>query len=337
MAASDVIRDRLLAVIAFILVVAALKFAYPVVMPIVVAAFIIAVAWPIKPWLEQVLPSSLSSAGTVLILLAIIAGFAAIIYFLLLEVALTFTQNQGQFRQLYEKLTSLAQQHGLLVNGGFGGFDRLVSMGEILLSRVYTILGYFGVIAVLVILGLPEVPALAARLREQLRKGESREVVDAVEQIAGKFRRYIAMTVLTSIITGVASAVWGYTIGLDLALIWGVLNFLLNFIPIVGNIIGIIPPTLYAFIQFESWTMTLIVFAGFAVLQVVISNFIYPMLQGRSMAMSGVLIIAALLFWSWLWGVAGALLAVPLTAALIITCQHFKSTATIASLLGRGE
>ena len=198
-------------------------------------------------------------------------------------------------------------------------------------------LGYLGFIAILVIMGLPEVPALARKFRDQLPTSENRELVGAIEQIAEKFRQYIGVTMLTSLITGTASAVWAFAVGLDLALIWGLLNFVLNFIPVIGNIVGIIPPTLYALIQFEGWTMPIVVFVGFAVLQVTISNFVYPMLQGHGMSMPPAAIIVALLFWSWVWGIAGALLAVPLTAALIIVCQHFKSTAWIAKLLARDE
>lgn len=83
--------------------------------------------------------------------------------------------------------------------------------------------------------------------------------------------------------------------------------------------------------------MSLIVFAGFAALQIVISNFIYPTLQGRSLSLSPVAIIAALAFWSWVWGIAGALIAVPLTAALVIICEHSRSTKWISRLLSIPE
>lgn len=333
----ETIRNRLLTVIAVILVVAALQWSYPVTMPLVVAVFIIAAAWPIKPWLEQMLPSSLSYIGTVLALFLIFACFIAVIYFAIGQVAQTFGQNQEQFRALYGTYAAWAREKGLPILGGEGGYDRLVAIAQVLFWRVPVVLGYLGFIAVLVIMGLPEVPTLVRKFREQLRTSENRELVDAVEQIAEKFRQYIGMTMLTSLITGVASAAWAFAIGLDLALIWGVLNFLLNFIPVIGPIIGIISPTLYALIQFEGWTMPIIVFVGFAVLQITISNFIYPMLQGRGMSMPPVAIIVALLFWGWVWGVTGALLAVPLTAALIIVCQHFKSTEGIAKLLARDD
>ena len=331
----SIIRNRLLTVIAVIAVVAALQWSYEVTMPLVVAVFVIAAAWPIKPWLEQVLPTSLSYVGTVLALFLIMAGFFMVIYLAMAEVAQTFVQNQEQFRSLFETYAAWADKRGLPVPGGSGGYQRLVAIAQIVFWDAYAVVGYLGLVAILVIMGLPEVPTMAQKFREQLHASENRELVDTTDKIAGKFRQYIGVTVLTSLITGVASALWAFAVGLDLALIWGVLNFLLNFIPVIGNVIGIIPPTLYAFIEFEGWTMPVVVFVGFAVLQITISNVIYPMLQGRGMAMPPVAIIVALLFWSWIWGVAGALLAVPLTAALIIVCQHFKSTEWLAKLLAR--
>lgn len=331
----ETVRNRLLTLIAILLAVAGLQWTYPVTMPLVVAVFIITAAWPIKPWLDQMLPPSLSYLGTILALFMILACFIAIIYFAIAEVTQTFGDNQEQFRALYETYAGWAREKGLPVLGGEGGYDRLVAIAKILFWRVYALLGYLGFIAVLVIMGLPEVPTLAGKFRDQLNAAENRELVDAVEQIAEKFRQYIGMTVLTSLITGGASAAWAFAVGLDLALIWGVLNFLLNFIPVIGNIIGIIPPTLYAIIQYDGWTMPIVVLVGFAAVQITISNFVYPMLQGRGMSMPPVAIIVALLFWGWVWGVAGALLAVPLTAALIIVCQHFKSTEGIAKLLAR--
>ncbi len=85
--------------------------------------------------------------------------------------------------------------------------------------------------------------------------------------------------------------------------------------------------------------MPLVVFLGFGVIQIAISNFVYPMLQGRSLSLSPIAIIVALAFWSWVWGIAGALIAVPLTVALVIICEHFPGTRWIAMLLSgrKGE
>ena len=333
MADSDRIRNRILAVIMVLLVIAGLRASYAVTMPLAAAIIVVAAIWPIKPWLDRALPSKISYLGTILVLLLISVGFIGAVYFSTAQVVRAFAQNQEQFTRIYESVTSWATQWGFEEFGGLEGYNRLISFGQTLLSNAYTVFVYLGLIAMLVILGLPEVPALRTKIHGALTATDRRELIDTVDEIAGKIRQYLGVTTLTSVITGVASALWAFAVGLELALVWGVLNFLLNFIPIIGNIIGIIPASLYAVIQFQSLTMSLIVFLGFAILQIVISNVVYPTLKGRSLSLSPVAILVALTFWGWVWGIAGALIAVPLTSALVIICEHFRSTEWIARLL----
>nr|WP_246233339.1 AI-2E family transporter [Aurantimonas aggregata] len=181
-------------------------------------------------------------------------------------------------------------------------------------------------------LTVPYAPAIQTKVLAYFDRDGRAEITDAVGAIAGRFRVYLVITTGTSLLTGIASAAWSYSVGLELALIWGILNFLLNFVPVVGNLVGIVPPVLYAVIQFDGATMPLVVLAGFAIIQVTISNFVYPALQGGGVSMPAIVIVIGLLFWSWLWGFAGALLAVPLTAAFVIASQHFASTRWIADL-----
>jgi AI-2 transport protein TqsA len=328
----DAIRDRLLAIIAALLATAALRESYAVTMPLAVAVVVIAAIWPVKPWLDRALPSGLSYLGTVLVLVFILAGFVAAVYFSTAQVVWAFAQNWDQLERVLQATTAWADRWGLSL-GGEAGYARLVGFGRTLLANAYTVFVYLGFIALLVILGLPEVPSLRRKIRDELDAADRRELIDAVDTIAGKIRQYLGVTTLTSLMTGIASAAWAFAMGLDLALVWGVLNFLLNYIPVVGNIIGIVPPSLYALIQFQDWTMPLIVFAGFSAIQIAISNFVYPMLQGRSLSLSPIAVIVALAFWSWVWGIAGALIAVPLTVALVIACEHFSSTRWVATLL----
>ena len=323
----------MLAVITVLLVVAGLRASYAVTMPLAAAIVIIAACWPIKPWLDRALPSKISYLGTILVLLLISIGFIGAVYFSAAQVVRAFGQNQEQFNRVYGTLTAWAEQWGFQGFGGQEGYARVINFGQMLLADAYTVFVYLGFIAILVILGLPEVPALRTKLHAAMNATDRRELMDTVDEIAAKFRQYLGITAVTSVITGVASSLLAFAVGLELALVWGVLNFLMNFIPVIGNFVGIIPPTLYAVVQFQSLTMPLIVFFSFAVLQIAISNFVYPALQGRSLPLSPVAIIAALAFWSWVWGIAGALIAVPLTVALVIICERFRSTEWIARLL----
>jgi len=331
------VRLRLLACIAVILTIGALRIGYPVLMPAIAAMFIIATAWPVKNWLDARMPTALSYIGTVALLMAMFLGFFVLVYYATAQVAAHFYDHQDEFRALYNEYTGWAHDHGLPVLQGSSGFERLLGIARSLIADIYSTLSYLGLIAVVVIMGLPEVPALGRRFRHQFDADSTHELYNTSINIADNFRSYVTMTVISSLITGVASTVWALAVGLDLALIWGVLNFLLNFVPVVGNILGILPPTLYALIQYDSWVMPAVVFVGFALMQLVISNFVYPMLQSRGVSIPPVMIILSLLFWGWLWGFAGALLAVPLTVAIIIVCRHFKSTEKIAYLLTKDE
>ena len=333
MADSELNRNRMLAGITILLVIAGLRASYAVTMPLTAATIVIAAIWPIKPWLDRVFPSKVSFLGTILVLLIVSAGFIGAVYFSAAQVVRAFAENQDQFNRFYTTFADWAGRWWPQNLGALEGYGRLIDFGQMLLSNGYTVFVYLGFIAILVMLGLPEAPALRRKLRGALSAGDRQELIDTVDEIAGKVRQYLGVTALTSVITGVASGLWAVTVGLELALVWAILNFLLNFIPVIGNIIGIIPPTLYAVVQFQSLPMTLVVLFGFAILQIGISNFIYPTLQGHQLSLSPVAIVAALAFWSWVWGIAGALLAVPLTAALVIICEHFRSTTWVARLL----
>ena len=323
--------NRMMAVIATILAAAALRASYPVTMPLAVSMLLIAAIWPVKLWFDRRMPR-ISYLGTSLILLCVLALFFTALYFSAAQVVRAFGDNWGQLEKVYQAATLWLDRLGVR---GIGIEDRskLIGVGQDILSNASTILTYLGFIALLVMLGLPEVAVMGRKLDQEMDRGESREITNTIGEIARKIRQYLGITLLTSLLTGIATALWAFAIGLDLPLVWGVLNFLLNFIPVVGNLIGIVPPTLYALLQFDNWSGPLIALAGFGVIQVVISNFIYPMLQGRSLSLSPIAVVVSLAFWSWVWGLAGAFIAIPLTVALVIVCSQFEASRWIAVLL----
>jgi len=327
----DVNRNRMLAFIATILAAAALRASYPVTMPLTVSVLLIAAAWPLKLWLDRLSPK-LSYIGTSLILLCVLALFFAALYFSAAQVVHAFGDNWGQLEQVYQTAIRWLKRWG--IEGiQLNDRSRLIGVGQDVLSNASTILIYLAFIALLVVLGLPEVTAMATKIDQEINKDDSREIARTISEIAHKIRQYLGITLLTSLLTGVASALWAFAIGLELPLVWGVLNFLLNFIPVIGNFAGIVPPTLYALIQFKSLSWLLIALVGFSFIQIVISNFLYPMLQGRSLALAPIAVVVALAFWSWIWGFAGALIAIPLTVSIVIVCGQFESTRWIAVLL----
>jgi len=328
-------RNRMLAFIAAIAGAAALYESYPVTMPLAVAAFLVATLWPVKQWFDHSLPR-LSYLGTSLILLMVLAAFFTALYFCVAQVGQAFSDNWDQLENLYQRATDWLSRWGIR---GVGVQDRSrwIGFGQDMLSQASTVLAYLGFIALLFMLGLPEVARLKRRLGEELGEAEGREITNITEEIAHRLRQYLAVTLLTSVLTGIASTLWAFAIGLELPLVWGTLNFLLNFIPVIGNLLGIVPPTLYALIQFQDLTWPLVAFVGFSVIQIVISNFVYPLLQGRSLSLSPLAVVVALGFWSSVWGFAGALMAIPLTVTLVVICGRIEVTRWISVLLSNRE
>ena len=236
-------RNRLLALIAFVVTVAALRASYPVAMPLAFAALIVGAVWPLKRWFDHWLPSWLSYTLAILALLIVLVGFSAAVYFSLGQTIAVLSGQWDAIQSSYQDVVHRAAGLGVPMKQTLDG-HRAVAMLEMLAASVYQVATYTGFIALLVILGLPEVPRLRRKMHDELAARAQGEVADVMTAVSAQIRRYLGTTLATSVLTGVASAVWALMTGLDLALVWGLLNFLLNFVPVIGNIIGIIPPTL---------------------------------------------------------------------------------------------
>jgi AI-2 transport protein TqsA len=167
---------------------------------------------------------------------------------------------------------------------------------------------------------------LAGRQPHETHEGIYRE-------IDVKIRRYIVTKVTTSAITGLLTGLLLALIGLDLALVFGILAFFLNFIPNVGSIIAMLLPLPLALVQFDSALPILLVLALPGAVQMTVGNFLEPMLMGEGLELHPVAILIALVFWGLIWGVVGMLLAAPITAVLGIVLGRFETTRPFARLL----
>ena len=325
-------RDRLPVItIATVAVIGALKLGYPVAMPALFAVVVILASWPLHALLKRWLPTWLSYVLTMLALLALVLGFA---WAVVLASSQTVDVLGSRWPQIVDRFHPLLQQLGIAATPEATAITQHVGdIAKVVGASAYSVASYTGLIAILVALGFPEAGHLRRTLDRAFGESAEHEMMTIAIETSAQVRRYFAVMLVTSILTGLASAGVAFATGLELPLVWGLLNFLLNFIPVIGNIVGIIPPVLYAIVQFEGFTMPLVVLAGFAAIQIAISYFVYPVLQGRQLAISPVMVVLAMMFWSWMWGIAGALLAVPLTVVAIIVCEQSPHTRWLADLI----
>ncbi len=152
-------------------------------------------------------------------------------------------------------------------------------------------------------------------------------------EIHAKIQNYIVTKFVISATTGVFVGIILSLFGLDLALVFGVMAFLLNFIPSIGSVISTLLPLPIAIIQFDSvWAITAIV-ALPGVVQMIIGNGVEPLVMGESLDLHPITIILSLIFWGLLWGIVGMFLATPIMAVLRIVMARFESTKPFAEIL----
>jgi predicted PurR-regulated permease PerM len=152
-------------------------------------------------------------------------------------------------------------------------------------------------------------------------------------RISRQIEGYVWVKTLTSLLTGVVSFVIMWAVGVDFAEFWALVIFLLNFIPIIGAMLGVIFPSLLAMVQFETIGPFLVVSSALAATQFVVGNLIEPRLMGRQLNLSPLVIILSLAFWGALWGVVGMILCIPIAVIIMIVCGHFEPTRPVAIML----
>lgn len=150
-----------------------------------------------------------------------------------------------------------------------------------------------------------------------LEYDESKEKEELQKNIDGKIRTYIILKILISALTGFLVAMVLLALRLDMWLLFGLLSFLLNFIPSVGSMIAVVLPLPIALLDpDQTWWSIILVLLLPAIIQFGVGNFVEPNIMGRSMKMSAVAVLISLAFWGGVWGLVGAFMSVPLTVML---------------------
>lgn len=162
---------------------------------------------------------------------------------------------------------------------------------------------------------------------------ERLEFSQLLTSMSESIRKYILIKTGVSVLTGLASYAVMKFMGLDFAATWALLIFLLNYIPTVGSIIGVIFPSVLAIVQFDSLVPFLVIAGLLTGVQFTIGNVIEPVFMSRTLNLSSLVVILALTFWGLLWGIAGMFMSVPSTVMLMIFCAHVPQLQWIAILL----
>lgn len=158
--------------------------------------------------------------------------------------------------------------------------------------------------------------------------------VQALDQITGQIRRYLIVQVLISAVVGVATWFAYWAVGVEHAAVWGLLAFVLNFVPYIGSMLVTGGSALVGFVQFGSVEMALVVAGMSLVIHTISGNLLTPWLTGRASRMNAVAVFVAVLAFGWLWGVWGLVLGVPILLMVKAVCDHVDDLKPLGEILG---
>ncbi len=162
---------------------------------------------------------------------------------------------------------------------------------------------------------------------------DKKRAVSIANEVENQVSRYLFTQTLINAGLGMAVGLTVWALGLPNPLMWGTMVAVLNFIPYLGALTGIICITLGAILSFDSFTYALVFPAVYLAFATIEGNIVTPYVMGRSLTLNPVIVLLSLIFWGWLWGIPGIIVAVPILAAFKIFCSHIERFAPVAEFL----
>ena len=327
----------LIGVIAAILVTGAAYLASGVLAPLTLALFIIAIVWPLQRALQSRMPALLALAITMIVTVAVCLGFASLAVWAFGRVGRSLIADSQRYQAFYDAAVAWLDDRGISVAGLWAEhFNAGWALGiaRQITGRANTTLSFWLITLVYVILGLLEVDDVARKIKALRNREAARILGDATAATAEKFRKYMRVRTQMSVVTGVLVSALAWGVGLQFPLEWGIIAFVLNYIPFIGPFIATIFPTLLAMTQFSSWQAVLGVFAGLNLIQFVVGSYIEPRVSGDVLSISPFVVLFAVVAWTYLWGWYGAFIGVPIVIAILTFCEYHPASRFVADLLG---
>lgn len=340
MAANGRLANTALVLLVFLISLVLLYFGRNFLIPLVLAIMTWSLLDALAVYLEKIPLGPAQMPRWLAMLLAIFALFVLIllIYQILASQALSLEAAAPVYQQNFNQmLNELVTRFGIEELPTSDRFLERINIGSLLgwlggsvghlLTNLVLVLIYTAFLFAEQHVMLKKLDALASS------PGDAEKMRGVFTEIAAQVQSYVTMKTLVSLATGVLSYIILKLVGVDFAAVWALLIFMLNFIPNIGSILGVILPALLTLVQFETMTPFLVITLGLGAVQFVIGNLVEPALMGKSLNLSSFMIILSLTFWGMLWGIPGMFLSVPIMVIFAIVCAKFDGLRGIAIIL----
>ena len=327
----------LLALAAIVVVIYGMQMARVVMVPLLLAAFIALITVRPMLWMQKHrIPAVLAAILIVLMIMLILTVVGSIVGRSVAQFTASLPEYQERLDGLVQQLLSWIAENveteqeieelGDLINPGWamGLVANLLNGVRDVLTNVFLI--FFTVIFILL-------EASSLKTKVEAAFVTAPESLQKARNFLSNLGRYLGIKTVVSMATGFLA--WGLTksVGLDFPGLWGMLAFLLNYVPTIGSIIAAVPAVLLALVQLGVGEAA-VVMIGFISINVAFGNLIEPRVMGYGVGISPMIVFIGLVFWGWVFGPVGMLLSVPLTMTLKLWLEGDESTRWIAVLIG---
>lgn len=327
----------LLGLAAVVVIVAGMKAASSLFVPFLLAGFISLLCAPVLFWLrDRGLPTPIALIVVLLGLLGIGAALGGLLGTSINEFTRSLPAYQARFGAVVQSVSTTLSDWGLDLGASTkeaNPFDPQAALGLVgnLAGNLGTLLNNAFLLFLTVCFILLEASSFPDKVREAF--GESEAVSHRMNEIGESIRRYLGIKTLTSIATGFLAYGLLIVLGVKFAPLWAMIAFLLNFVPAIGSVLAAVPVIALALVDNSPETAAF-VGAGYLLINISIGSFLEPRVMGEGMGLSPLIVLVSLVFWGWVLGPVGMVLAVPLTVILRITLDSQPSTQWLAILLG---
>ena len=310
--------------------------AAPVLVPILFAFFLVALALPVFQWLQR-RGLKRGLALFLLVALLLVSGLG-LLFLALISVA---SLQSGMAAYSSELSTKMAELSAALASSGVD----LSSVSEQLAALSAAVLaGFLSALVTIITTGMTSLVIVAFFLLESerflniIRTGviKDRPMLSQLPAVGQTAVTYFSIRARLNLITGAGVTLICLLLGVDYPLLWGVVAFFLSFVPYIGLVIAMIPPTLLALAEF-GWVQALIVVIGVTLINLLIENVLEPGYTGKRLSLSPTIVFLSVFFWSWLLGPVGALLSMPITVLLLLVFKNSESTLWLAKIIGKED
>ncbi|MDQ6611591.1 MAG: AI-2E family transporter [Gemmatimonadota bacterium] len=299
-----------------VVIISGLKAAAPVANPLLLALLIVPMIVPVQQWLIR--RGVNRSVATALTVVVVIIGLVAVILFVgtsVAEMARRLPTYAPKLNVLRDSLFAQLEARGVDTSGFSFEYapdpQRLLGFA----SQTVRLLGKALSDALFVVLLLAFALPLLVRNESANEKLRDRERAVSMEEHFSDVRKYVRITGICGLINGAIALILLLYLHIDFAITWAVLFVLMNFVPAVGFVFALVPPLLLALVEY-GWTTAIVVAIFYSVLNFIVDSVLKPRFMAEGLDLSPLVVIVALVFWSWVLGPIGAIVAVPITMVL---------------------